>query len=134
MCYQVNVQTYVVIIMDTQFYNGMTYVNEDYPIVDVLHMIGLGNRPGVDEDAKCVIMCQSSKTEYLRKFIAEPLPIESHLVSTIEAVLVVKNTHHKQMFRIIASTITSMRRSSQSRLKTSRTRSTTSHGRLFIVA
>lgn len=52
MCYQVNVHSYLVVIMDTQFYNGRLHVNEDYPVVDILHMVGLANRPGLDEDGK----------------------------------------------------------------------------------
>ncbi|MCP9262026.1 hypothetical protein DINM_005324 [Dirofilaria immitis] len=51
MCYQISMSAYVVIIMDTQFYNGKYHVYEDYPIGDVLHMVGLANRPGIDDDA-----------------------------------------------------------------------------------
>ncbi|VDK22215.1 unnamed protein product [Anisakis simplex] len=50
MCYQISMSAYVVIIMDTQYYNGKYHVYEDYPIGDVLHMVGLANRPGLDED------------------------------------------------------------------------------------
>lgn len=50
MCYQISMSAYVVIIMDTQFYNGKYHVYEDYPIGDVLHMVGLANRPGIDDD------------------------------------------------------------------------------------
>ncbi|KAI6238035.1 hypothetical protein M3Y99_00730500 [Aphelenchoides fujianensis] len=100
MCFQVNVQSYLVVIMDTQFYNGRVHVNEDYPVVDVLHMIGLANRPEQDEDAKCVIMCQSSKTEFLRKVLSEPLPVESHLDHCLHdhfnAEVVTKNIESKQ--------------------------------------
>ncbi|KAI6193789.1 hypothetical protein M3Y96_01056000 [Aphelenchoides besseyi] len=100
MCYQVNVQSYLVVIMDTQFYNGRVHVNEDYPVVDVLHMIGLANRPEQDDDAKCVIMCQSSKTEFLRKVLSEPLPVESHLDHCLHdhfnAEVVTKNIENKQ--------------------------------------
>uniref|UniRef100_A0A915CXY3 Helicase ATP-binding domain-containing protein n=1 Tax=Ditylenchus dipsaci TaxID=166011 RepID=A0A915CXY3_9BILA len=77
--YQLKVHTYLVVIMDTQFYNGKYHVYEDYHVGDVLHMVGLANRPNQDEDAKCVIMCQSSKKDFFKKFLFEPLPIESHL-------------------------------------------------------
>lgn len=50
MCYQISISAYVVIIMDTQYYNGKDHVYDDYPIGDVLHMVGLANRPLVDED------------------------------------------------------------------------------------
>ncbi|EPB68732.1 Sec63 domain protein [Ancylostoma ceylanicum] len=50
MCYQISMSAYLVVIMDTQFYNGKYHVYEDYPIGDVLHMVGLANRPGRDVD------------------------------------------------------------------------------------
>lgn len=50
MCYRISMSAYVVIIMDTQFYNGKFHVYEDYPVGDVLHMVGLANRPNVDND------------------------------------------------------------------------------------
>ncbi|EJD74040.1 U5 small nuclear ribonucleoprotein helicase [Loa loa] len=100
MCYQVSVSAYVVIIMDTQFYNGKYHVYEDYPVGDVLHMVGLANRPGVDDDAKCVLMCQSSKKDFFKKFLYEPLPVESHLDHCLHdhfnAEIVTKTIENKQ--------------------------------------
>ncbi|MFH4977102.1 hypothetical protein AB6A40_003811 [Gnathostoma spinigerum] len=100
MCYQINVSAYVVIIMDTQFYNGKYHVYEDYHIGDVLHMVGLANRPGQDEDAKCVLMCQSSKKDFFKKFLYEPLPVESHLDHCLHdhfnAEIVTKTIENKQ--------------------------------------
>jgi len=43
MCYQIQMRAYLVVIMDTQFYNGKHHTYEDYPIGDVLHMVGLAN-------------------------------------------------------------------------------------------
>lgn len=33
----------------------------DYPIYDVLQMVGKANRPMLDDEGRCVIMCQGSK-------------------------------------------------------------------------
>lgn len=33
----------------------------DYPIYDVLQMVGKANRPLQDDEGRCVIMCQGSK-------------------------------------------------------------------------
>lgn len=33
----------------------------DYPIYDVLQMVGKANRPMLDVEGRCVIMCQGSK-------------------------------------------------------------------------
>lgn len=52
MCYQVNIHAYLVIIMDTQVYNGKYHVYDDYAISDVLHMVGLANRANEDEDGE----------------------------------------------------------------------------------
>ncbi|KAK5965871.1 U5 small nuclear ribonucleoprotein helicase [Trichostrongylus colubriformis] len=100
MCYQVTMFAYLVVIMDTQFYNGKYHVYEDYPIGDVLHMVGLANRPGRDPDAKCVLMCQSSKKDFFKKFLYEPLPVESHLDHCLHdhfnAEIVTKTIENKQ--------------------------------------
>lgn len=39
-------------------------------------MIGRANRPLDDDDSKCVLMCQSSKKDFFKKFLNEPLPVE----------------------------------------------------------
>lgn len=100
MCYQIDMHAYLVIIMDTQYYNGKYHVYEDYPISDVLHMVGLANRPGIDEDAKCVLMCQASKKDFFKKFLYEPLPVESHLDHSLHdhfnAEIVTKTIENKQ--------------------------------------
>jgi len=43
---------HLVIVMDTQYYNGKIHAYEDYPVTDVLQMIGHANRPLVDEEGK----------------------------------------------------------------------------------
>lgn len=52
MCYQIQMRAYLVVIMDTQFYNGKHHTYEDYPIGDVLHMVGLANMQGRDEEGQ----------------------------------------------------------------------------------
>ncbi|GBP96191.1 Putative U5 small nuclear ribonucleoprotein 200 kDa helicase [Eumeta japonica] len=86
--------------MDTQFYNGKNHSYEDYPITDVLQMIGRANRPIEDADAKCVLMCQASKKDFFKKFLNESLPIESHLDHRLHdhfnAEVVTKTIENKQ--------------------------------------
>lgn len=43
-------------------------------------MVGRANRPLDDDDAKCVLMCQSSKKDFFKKFLNEPLPVEVHTI------------------------------------------------------
>eukprot|EP00095_Tigriopus_kingsejongensis_P005132 snap_masked-scaffold100_size373717-processed-gene-2.9 protein:Tk05132 transcript:snap_masked-scaffold100_size373717-processed-gene-2.9-mRNA-1 annotation:"u5 small nuclear ribonucleoprotein 200 kda helicase" len=100
LCWGVNLQAYLVIIMDTQFYSGKHHAYHDYALTDVLQMIGLANRPGQDVDAKCVLLCQTSKKDMFKKFLYEPLPIESHLDHCLHdhfnAEIVTKTIENKQ--------------------------------------
>ena len=52
------------------------YRYEDYAVTDVLRMVGRANRPLEDDDSKCVLMCQTSKKEFFKKFLNDPLPVE----------------------------------------------------------
>ena len=53
----------------------------DYPVTDILQMIGQANRPLIDDSATSVLLCQSSKKEFYKKFLYEPLPVEVRLHS-----------------------------------------------------
>ncbi|EDQ89655.1 uncharacterized protein MONBRDRAFT_36978 [Monosiga brevicollis MX1] len=79
MAWGLNMAARLVIIQDTQFFDGKEHRFVDYPITDVLQMMGLASRPGVDESGVCVLMCQTSKKAVFTKFLNEPLPVESHL-------------------------------------------------------
>lgn len=50
--------------------------------------------------AKCVLMCQSSKKDFFKKFLYEPLPVESHLDHCLHdhfnAEIVTKTIENKQ--------------------------------------
>lgn len=95
------ISAHLVVIMDTQFYNGKNHSYEDYSITDVLQMVGRANRPTSDDvDAKCVLMCQTSKKDFYKKFLNESLPIESHLDHRMHdhfnAEIVTKTVENKQ--------------------------------------
>ena len=51
----------------------------DYPVMDVLQMMGCACRPLEDENSRCVLMCQQTRKDFYKKFLSEGLPIESHL-------------------------------------------------------
>ncbi|XP_064601354.1 U5 small nuclear ribonucleoprotein 200 kDa helicase-like [Liolophura sinensis] len=92
---------HLTIVMDTQYYDGKTHSYEDYPVTDVLQMVGRANRPMTeDEEGKAVILCQSSKKEFFKKFLYEPLPVESHLDHCLHdhfnAEIVTKTIENKQ--------------------------------------
>ncbi|KAJ7271901.1 Sec63 Brl domain-containing protein [Mycena haematopus] len=73
------VASYMVIIMGVQSYEGREHRYVDYPVMDVLQMMGRACRPTEDERSRCVLMCQQTRKEFYKKFLAEGLPIESHL-------------------------------------------------------
>lgn len=91
---------YLVIIMDTQDYNGKIHAYEDYPVVELLEMLGHANRPLIDSDSKAVVLCQTGKRDFLKKFLHDPLPVESHLDHSLHdhfnAEVVTKTIENKQ--------------------------------------
>ena len=80
----VNLPAHLVIIKGTEFYDGKTHRYVDFPITDVLQMMGRAGRPQFDEKGKAVILVHDIKKEFYKKFLYEPFPVESHLVSVIE--------------------------------------------------
>ncbi|KIJ63099.1 hypothetical protein HYDPIDRAFT_29788 [Hydnomerulius pinastri MD-312] len=73
------VASYMVIIMGVQYFEGKEHRYVDYPVMDVLQMMGRACRPVEDERSRCVLMCQQTRKDFYKKFLAEGLPIESHL-------------------------------------------------------
>jgi pre-mRNA-splicing helicase BRR2 len=51
----------------------------DYPIADLLHMVGRAGRPAVDAHGAALVQCHGPRAEALRRLLLEPLPVESHL-------------------------------------------------------
>ena len=52
LCWSIQLEAYLVVIMDTQYYNGQDHSYEDYSVSDMLQMCGRANRPKLDTDAK----------------------------------------------------------------------------------
>ncbi|KAK0192909.1 putative RNA helicase [Armillaria mellea] len=77
--WSIPVASYIVIIMGVQYYEGKEHRYVDYPVMDVLQMMGRACRPREDERSRCVLMCQQTRKDFYKKFLAEGLPIESHL-------------------------------------------------------
>ena len=51
----------------------------DYPFIDVLQMICRACRPLEYENILAFLMCHQTSKDFYNKFLAEGLPIESHL-------------------------------------------------------
>ena len=71
--------SHMVIIMGVQFYEGKQHRYIDYPVMDVLQMMGHACRPLEDENSRCVLTYQQTRKDFYKKFLSEGLPIESRL-------------------------------------------------------
>ncbi|KAE8223116.1 hypothetical protein CF319_g3803 [Tilletia indica] len=95
-----SLEAHLVIIMSLQSFEGKEHRYVDYPLTDMLQMVGRSTRPGADGGTRCILMCQGTRKEYFKKFLAEALPLESRLVSFaqdfLNAEIVAKTVDDKQ--------------------------------------
>jgi pre-mRNA-splicing helicase BRR2 len=83
---------HLVVIMGTEAYDGRVHTQVDYPLTDVLRMTGRACRTargagGEELAARCVLLCAANRKEHLKKFLYEPLPVESHLAGALHDAL-----------------------------------------------
>lgn len=78
-CWSLKSKSFLVILLDTIHIEGRNQNVTDYSIADILQMIGSACRPMIDDYSKAYIFCHASKKDYLKKFLQDSLPIESHL-------------------------------------------------------
>ena len=59
----------------------MSYLSRyvDFPITDVLQMMGRAGRPQFDDKGVACIMVHQPKKEFYKRFLYEPFPVESSL-------------------------------------------------------
>ncbi|KAF3971567.1 hypothetical protein ACB098_11G192000 [Castanea mollissima] len=79
MCWGISLSAHLVVVMGTQYYDGRENAHTDYPVTDLLQMMGHASRPLLDNSGKCVILCHAPRKEYYKKFLYEAFPVESHL-------------------------------------------------------
>ena len=77
------VPLFQVIVKGTEYFDGKSSRYVDYPLTDVLQMIGRAGRPGFDTEAVAVVMVQSEKKNFYMKFLYTPFPVESCLEQRI---------------------------------------------------
>ena len=90
-----DVRAKFVAIVGTQYYEGKEHRYVDYNINELLQMVSFAGRQVVfgassatstsssafDTNSRCIIMCHQKKREFYKKFLADPVPVESHLES-----------------------------------------------------
>ncbi|KOM40243.1 hypothetical protein LR48_Vigan04g044100 [Vigna angularis] len=84
----------------TEYYDGKAKRYVDFPITDILQMMGRAGRPQFDQHGKAVILVHEPKKSFYKKFLYEPFPVESslreHLHNHINAEIISGTICHKQ--------------------------------------
>ncbi len=75
----VNLPAHLVIVKGTEFFDGKHSRYVDYPVTDVLQMMGIAGRPQFDDHGVACVFVESSKKNFYKKFLYHPLPVESCL-------------------------------------------------------
>jgi activating signal cointegrator complex subunit 3 len=75
----VNLPARFVIVKGTEYFDGKQSRYVDYPLTDVLQMIGRAGRPGFDTVGSALVMVEESKKSFYKKFLYLPFPVESCL-------------------------------------------------------
>ena len=79
MCWGMSECSKLTVLMGTNYYNGREHRYAEYAVSDMLQMLGRASRPLEDASGKCVILCETPLKKFYKKFLFEPLPVESHL-------------------------------------------------------
>lgn len=75
----VNFPAHLVIVKGTEFFDGKIGRYVDFPVTDVLQMMGRAGRPQYDDTGIACIFVHEPKKNFYRKFLHEPFPVESSL-------------------------------------------------------
>lgn len=96
----INLPAHLVIIKGTEFYDGKTKKYIDFPVTDIMQMMGRAGRPQYDQQGKAVILVHEPKKSFYKKFLYEPFPVESSLIERlhdhINAEIVSGTISHKE--------------------------------------
>jgi activating signal cointegrator complex subunit 3 len=68
-----------VIVKGTEYFDGKESRYVDYPVTDVLQMMGRAGRPQFDKEGVACIFVEESKKNFYLKFLYNPFPVESCL-------------------------------------------------------
>ena len=95
-----NLYCFQVLILDPVEFDYLQNRYVEYPMSEILQMIGRASKPDESNKNKWSFFCHTPKKNYFVKFISEPLPIESNLEiylhDTINSEVVVENIQSSQ--------------------------------------
>ena len=70
-------------VKGTEFYDAKIGGYVDFPVTDVLQMMGRAGRPQFDDVGVVCIFVHAPKKEFYKKFLYEPFPVESKLAGAL---------------------------------------------------
>eukprot|EP00743_Colponemidia_sp_Colp-15_P009223 GILK01010071.1.p1 GENE.GILK01010071.1~~GILK01010071.1.p1 ORF type:complete len:1391 (-),score=337.99 GILK01010071.1:97-4269(-) len=79
----VNFPAHLVVVKGTEYYDAKEKQYVDFPITDVLQMMGRAGRPQFDDTGIAVILVHEPKRNFYKKFLYEPFPVESSLAAQL---------------------------------------------------
>lgn len=79
----VNFPAHLVVVKGTEYYDAKVSRYVDFPITDVLQMIGRAGRPQFDDQGVAVVLVHDLKKKFYNKFLYEPFPVESSLLHVL---------------------------------------------------
>jgi replicative superfamily II helicase len=56
---------HLVVVMGTQYFDASGSGNSDYPITDLIQMMGRASRPNIDDSGECCKMCIQNIFKFL---------------------------------------------------------------------
>lgn len=86
----------MIMIMSVSLVSLCRYV--DFPVTDVLQMIGRAGRPQYDDEGVACVLVHEPKKHFYKKFLHEPFPVESCLHMD-------QHLHHLLMAEVSASSL-----------------------------
>lgn len=75
------------IVKGTEFFDGKSSRYVDYPVTDVLQMIGRAGRPQFDTKGVALVMVKAGKKNFYKRFLYHPFPVESCLIPRLSGIL-----------------------------------------------
>lgn len=80
-------RAHLVVVKGTEHYDNERERFVDYPPADVMQMLGRAGRPDLDSTGIAILMIRDIYKEFYKKFLHEPFPVESNLLTLDETVL-----------------------------------------------
>ena len=77
LAWDVNFPAHLVVVKGTEYYDEKSQRYIDYPIADVLQMMGRAGRPQCDDKGVAFILVYDIKKNFYRHLLYEPFSVES---------------------------------------------------------